>query len=204
MPLTRTTTGTEFISLADAKAHLRITHSDEDALLTAMLTRARERAETDSGMTLTDGAVWTFTADNIPSDADRIRLPRGPVRSVDTFTYTPEPDTTSAVGGQAYSLIGPDSPEIRRVPGQNWPTQADVLLGVTIVYTAGDTAISGDAEQAILLMLGHMYEHREAFAAGVQVYEVPQGYRALIRKLRTRVPDQRDADAKDSIIREPF
>lgn len=203
MTLVKTSIGAEWLDVDDAKAHLRITSSDEDALLTTMLARARERAETDAGMTLSNGAAWTFQAQEIPDSAKEIRLPFGPVRSITTFTYTAaNGGGATAVPSSAYSLRGGDAPAIVRNPGQSWPSQADPQeANVEITYVAGDIlALSADGAQAILLMLGHMYEHREAFVAGVKVEEVPQGYAALIRKLKARVPHQRVTDAKDSKI----
>ena len=70
----------EPISLAEAKAHLRIDASDEDALLTALITAARMFVEGTLGVALiTQG--WSYFLDFWPS-AGCITLPILPAQAV--------------------------------------------------------------------------------------------------------------------------
>ena len=70
----------EPISLAEAKAHLRLDASDEDALLTALITAARMFVERTLGVALITQS-WPYFLDFWPS-AGCITLPILPVQAV--------------------------------------------------------------------------------------------------------------------------
>ena len=56
-------------------------------------------------------------------------------------------------------------PCVRLVPGASWPTTSERIGGVEITYTAGTWAIAPvSAIQYMLLLIGSMYEFREADA----------------------------------------
>ena len=79
----RITTPTEPVTLDEAKLHLRVDGTDENALISAMISAARESCEDRI-----EGAIpvtgWRLTLDAFP---DAIKLPRGPVASVESVKY---------------------------------------------------------------------------------------------------------------------
>ena len=68
----------EPLALADAKAHCRVDHTDDDALITALIVAAREQAEHETGRALVT-QTWELVHDAFP-EAFVLRKP--PVASV--------------------------------------------------------------------------------------------------------------------------
>uniref|UniRef100_A0A6M3K180 Putative head-tail connector n=1 Tax=viral metagenome TaxID=1070528 RepID=A0A6M3K180_9ZZZZ len=73
--------------------------------------------------------------------------------------------------------------------GKSWPTTTlRPVNGIKVTFTAGygDAASSVPAavRQAMLLLIGHLYENREAVVTGTMVNEMPLGVSALLWKRR--------------------
>lgn len=175
MTLTRVTplAGETILPLADAKAHLRVTHSSEDALIEALRDAAIGHVERVAGVALASG-TWRWTLRNFPAYID---LPMGPVTAVDSVTYS---DADGLV--QTYLSARLVDGRILPAASGSWPTAYD---SVTVEFTAG-LASSSDAPEllaAVMLLLGHYYIHREA-ASQDSVSEVPLAFDALIQTYR--------------------
>lgn len=56
----------EPITLAEAKIHLRVVHTDEDALIAACLSAARNHCEHELGVTITDAGLTLPDATTAP------------------------------------------------------------------------------------------------------------------------------------------
>ena len=74
----------EPVSLADAKAHLRVDSTDEDALLTAAIVSARVHVESATRRALIEQA-WRIYLDAWPRKRI-VRVPVAPLISVDAVT----------------------------------------------------------------------------------------------------------------------
>jgi uncharacterized phiE125 gp8 family phage protein len=149
----------ETVTLAEAKAYLRITHSDEDAALTLMVQAVRDTAERYMGRSLVRRG-WRLLFENcVPI---RLHCPMGPVLSVDSVsTYDRETNLTTLVGsGDYYLSLGYD--RITFI-GQ---LSAD---RITVDYYAGYGTAATDVPPAIREgMLAHiaaLYGDREGAAA---------------------------------------
>ena len=70
----------EPVTLAEAKAHLRVTHGEEDALIGALITSARRVAEAKTGLCFI-AQGWTVFRDSWPEDG-LITLPLSPVLAI--------------------------------------------------------------------------------------------------------------------------
>lgn len=175
MTLTRVTplAGGTILPLADAKAHLRVTHSSEDALIEALRDAAIGHVERVAGVALASG-TWRWTLRAFPS---RIDLPIGPVATIDAVTYL-DADGVSQIYADARLIDG----QVYPAAGGSWPTSYD---SVTVEFTAGLAAASDAPEllAAVMLLLGHYYIHREA-ASQDSVSEVPLAFDALIQTYR--------------------
>lgn len=81
MKVTKTVTGTEPITLAEAKEYLRVFHDTEDNVITQMITNARKVLEMATGLSLVEQTIELHTVIH-----DVFTLPYGPVSSVTSAT----------------------------------------------------------------------------------------------------------------------
>lgn len=156
------------VSLAEAKAHLRVDTTDDDTLITALVWAATEAAEQHTGRALTPQA-WQLTLDEFP---DALELTRLPAVSVTSITYADTDGVDQTLAGSAYSLDTADDFGFAYiVPAYDttWPDTRDQINAVTVVYQAGyaDAASVPESIKAwIKLQVGAMFENREAEVVG--------------------------------------
>lgn len=181
MPLTLVTPpAVEPVTLIEAKAHLRVTATDEDTLITALIKAARQQAEHRTVATVFVTQTWTETLDAFPAE---IVLSRRPLQSVSSITYTDTDGTEQTLAVADYQVVT-DELLGRIVPayGVDWPTARDMPGAVVVTYVAGYGAAADVPESiksAVLLLIGHLYEHREAVSDG-SMSELPMAVDALL------------------------
>jgi uncharacterized phiE125 gp8 family phage protein len=179
MTLTLTTPpAIEPVSLDEAKAQLRVTYADEDALIGALITAARQRIEAELGLALI-AAGFRETHDAWPLEvttavpvtdpfaafsAGPIRLKRGPLIGVSAIAVADGTGAFQAVNPLSYAAE-PASRPGRIVPYDvAWPVPGAAHAGIRIDYTAGYGTGEGDApaplRQAILQLVAGGFEHR--------------------------------------------
>lgn len=164
------------VSLADAKLHLRVDGSDEDALITAMVAAATQQAEHELQRSLVR-QVWERRLDAFP--AAEIRLGRPPVASIVSVTYVDLAGVTQTVPSASYTLddsTDGGSGVVVPVAGYQWPATGSGANVVRVRFQAGADTAAGVPESIrawILLQVGALYRNREAFSAGVTVQELP-------------------------------
>lgn len=151
------------VSLAEAKAHLRVDHDDDDALISALINSAVAQIDGPDGIGYAMQAqTWRLTLDAFPAV---IRMPMRPVVSVSSITYVGTDDVTATFPAESYRVvIAGGAALIEPVHGVSWPSTKDVLGAVNITFVAGVGA-PHPLKQAILMMVADAYEHREAQAA---------------------------------------
>lgn len=185
----------EPVTLADAKAHLRVDQDADDALIGAMLQAARESIETAvrralmpqtletswPGFPRSFGAPWWCSGEPIV-------LPRAPVASVASVAYTDPDGLDQVLDLSSYRVVpgGTGPTEVAPMPGTAWPATADIPDAVRVRYDAGypsAAAVPACARAAILLRLGTLYENRESLAVGVTAAELSDTVRWLLSSL---------------------
>ena len=197
----------EPVSLEQAKAHLRVDTTDQDDLIEALITAARQRIEDETGRALITQTLeiamdyfveppdLRFVTLPYITPAKAIALPRPPLQSLKRISYydgdgnevmlhdeVGSPTVISDLVVDTYSEPG------RLVPasGGSWPSTQDRANAVVIRYVAGygndGEAVPKPITQAILLLIGHMHENPSA--VGEQRYELPMGVEWLIARHR--------------------
>jgi uncharacterized phiE125 gp8 family phage protein len=165
---------TEPISLAEAKAHLRVTHTAEDALIAALITAARQACESETNRSLVT-QTWVKTLDLFPV---AIELPNPPVVAIASVQYVDATTRLSTMLSPASYTLDNKSEPGWLVPayGYDWPVPLDVINAVTITYTAGygdASAVPEVIKAWIKLHLGNLYANRESFIVGAPVAALP-------------------------------
>lgn len=177
----------EPVSLADAKAHLRVDISDDDSYISALITAARQYAEEYLDRALIAQQL-TMRMDSFPYEFE---LPRPPMASSGTLTstsitYTLEAatPTTTTLSTATYRVDRNETPgRIRTIYGGTWPSHLADPNAVSVTWWAGYGSGGSDVPAAIrhamLMIIGHLYERRLA-ADSMSSNEVPFGVKALL------------------------
>lgn len=176
----------EPVTLAEARAHCRITTPDEDALLAAYIFAARKHVEHHTGLLLMPQTV-EMTLDAFP-DSDYFELARAPVQSVSSVTYVDSAGSVQAWPAANYVVDQyRHRPALRLAYGAAWPTARAQPNAIVITFLAGFSVISPEWEpirQAMLMLVGHFFENREAVNVGGSVNEYPLAVDALLSTFR--------------------
>ena len=174
----------EPVSLTEAKAHCRVDISDDDTLITSLITVAREVVEAIARRALVTQTL-ELTADEFP-EGDTITVPRPPLQSVTSIKYTDEDETESTFSSDYY-IVDTDSEPGRIVLKSDYSWPSDTLQAANGVRTRFVAGFGGAADvpqkykQAVLLLVGHYYENREmAISTGAVPKEIPMGVAALL------------------------
>lgn len=153
--------GSEPVTLAEAKAHIRLEHDADDSLITGLIAAARKMIEQEYGVQMIN-ATWKMTLDRFPSY--EITLARGPIQSVTSITYKDSDNVTQTVSASDYLV---DMPTKRIWPdsGFSWPSTYDAPGNVSIIYVSGYGTASDVPEPwklAIKMLVAGWYEQRES------------------------------------------
>lgn len=181
------------VSLADAKAHCRVDHSSDDVLISALVSGAGEYVSRFTRKALIH-TTYRYTFDTFPDGP--IELPRQPVPSIPVGGsyayamprvryYDTAGDRQTMVEGDDYELdLGNNPPRLVLPPMTYWPlTQPGKVNAVEVDFVAGFGANSAGVpellRQAILMLVAHWYENREAVGSVGQ--EVPLAVDSILR-----------------------
>lgn len=188
----------EPITLTEAKNHCRVDSCDDDDLIRALITSARQYAEKFTKRAFIN-QTWMLSYDlrEFPQPwEDRynyyslfrswswmtncrvVELPLGVIQSVTSFNYYDADNNASTFNASNYRL---STPRIVLNNNAEWPQAEREFDAIEITFVAGygtdRSGVPQDIKQAILLTVAHWYENREAsgdFAAYLSP-EKPQG-----------------------------
>jgi uncharacterized phiE125 gp8 family phage protein len=177
----------EPISLAEAKAHLRIDANDEDALLGSLITAARMVVERTLSLALITES-WSLYLDGWPRSGT-IVLPIQPVQVVTAVRVYDPDDTSSTVNSETYSIDVLSEPaRLVLSAGAVQLSPARLLNAFEVAFTAGYGDEASDVPQpirhAIKLLVAHWFEHREPVVLGAAAQEVPATVAGLLLPYR--------------------
>ncbi len=173
------------ITLDEAKTHLRVTSTQEDADILAKLAEAQGAVEDMLGRALSSQQYRLSLA----AFHDVIELPRPPLITVDSVTYYDENDASQTLDAAEF-IVDSDAEPARIYPTDDgWPSLSSTIRpAVLISYTCGHSK-DRPAEPAVVnvvkLLLGYAYENREAMITGTIVTELPF-VQAFLRSHRVR------------------
>ena len=151
----------EPVTLAEGKAHLGVTDSADDDLITALIVAARDFAEGYIQRKLITQTI-RFTLSGFPSDGV-FDLPQSPAISVSSIGYKDTDGNDQTLDSAVYELRALESPpQVSLVPGQSWPSvYAYTADPVTVTATVGYGAaadVPQTIKSAIKLTLTKLYD----------------------------------------------
>ena len=165
-----TTPPQPFVSLAEAKAHLSVELSDthEDALITALIAAACAHIDGPEGWLGRSIGQQTLELRRcgFPTWFD---LPYPLVNAVTSVVYDDADGVEQALDAGSYRVYGG---VIARAPSFSWPATENAQESVRVVYEAGYEEVPAPIKQAVLLMVGDMFKHRESTQIGA-INDVP-------------------------------
>lgn len=177
---------TEPVTAAEAKAHLRVDHADDDAYIGTLITAARQHVEEWTSRALVT-QTWELKLDRFPASG-AIALPRPPLQGVTAITYIDDNGASQTLAADQYTVHTSELPgRVTRAYEVTWPSTRAVPNAVTVTYTAGygaAAAVPNPIKQALLLIVGDLYRNREDTITGTVAARL-KAVDALIGPYRT-------------------
>jgi len=175
--------GETIIGVADLKMHLRVTHSQEDTLITSLRSAAIAYVEKHCNIKL-----GSYTARGyLPAFVNSF-IPIGPVTAISEVKYqttagkdyTSDLTTLAAANWYTDTISSP-----ARIAFRDYPTTYEYALSpVVVTFTAGYTYCPEPVKQAIRLLVAHMYENRQEEVTGTITTRLKFGLDALLNQYR--------------------
>lgn len=178
-----TPAATEPFTKSTWQPHLRLdpdefgNHVDDVIIGSVYLPAARDYLERHTGRRLVSQSLKA-TMRTWPGPA--IELPVLPVTAVDSVSYYDSNNQLQILSSSTYALDADDwTATIELNTGYSWPSIYDRADAVQIEFTAGYVAMPPALSHAVLLLLGHAYENREA-SIQAALEEMPFGVQAAV------------------------
>lgn len=164
------------VSVQDAKEYLRVTSTSETVLIGALIVAATDLVSARVGRVLgAESWAWKFRA-----ITGQVLLPVVPVRSLTSLTYLDASEAVQTANLADFVLLNDaDRPALRPALGKSWPTTALRDDAITVTVAAGLLIVPPGLRVAILMLVAHWYQTREAVTEGAMA-EVPMAVESLI------------------------
>lgn len=176
----------EPLTLGEAKAHLRLDGTEEDALILSLIHTAREHLERETGLCLIERTMRLYRDSWPPGGV--LDLGHGPVKAVTAVTVYDDAGDPAAVSLEGHRLDGEARPARLRLKER--PAPGAALNGIEVDFVAGfgesGEAVPETLKRALLAHVALMFAFRGAVAAENQPAAVPEGYERLVAPWRAR------------------
>lgn len=149
-----------FVTTSEAKLHLRVDGIDEDALIGVYIAAAEQ-----SAVSLLDRGVY---ADGTALGVARAAAPADLTAA--TATYTAAIAAAQALADTTEQAAATQAAEYAYLRAQ-----------VAYRQTMDGIVVNDVIKSAVLLIVGHLYAHREDVVAGVSVAQMPNGAEWLLQ-----------------------
>jgi uncharacterized phiE125 gp8 family phage protein len=176
----------EPVTLAEAKAFLRVEHADDDALIGALLRAARSLVEAQTRRALIT-QTWRLVRDDWPADG-RIEVLPVPLIELAGACVREASGAAQGIDLQAFAVDGAAAPAVIAFPPWSLPPPGRAVAGIEIDVTVGYGDAPADMPEplkhAVRLLAAHWYENRGLVVPGQTVADLPATVAALITPYR--------------------
>ena len=181
---------TDLVTLDEAKAQCNVTGSAYDAILTSLISVARDYAEGRTGQRIIP-ATYEIKLDEFPN-SEILCIDEYPVLSIESVEYIGSDGSLKEFTGYVSDTHG----YITRLQSSSWPVAKNQIGAVTITFKAGydgqDYKLPEKIKQAMLLMVTHWFNNREAVVISenrsIDAKEVPLTANTLLDMESVRFP----------------
>lgn len=168
--ITRGTDSTsEPVSLAEAKAHLRVSHTDDDAYISTLITACRQSLEISTRRSLGASQVYSTYYTEFPTTYFKLRIPNPPLVSFTHLKYYNNQNILTTVDTNHYVVeqAGSGVAYLAMKDGFSMPTLTKSRVApIVATFSAGYTTLPKPLHQAILMLVAHYYDTREPISFG--------------------------------------
>lgn len=175
----------EPVTLAEAKAQLRLETALDDAFVTRLIRAAREWAEGYLWRGIVS-QTWELVLEGFPAGA--VELPMGQLTSITSVKYLDELGAEQTLSASIYEADTASVPgKLRLAYSQSWPSARGTWNAVVVRYVVGwatASAVPQPIKQALLMLISQMYEHRTPEITGTIVSPVQFAVEALLSRYR--------------------
>ena len=161
----------EPVTRTEAKVHLRVDHTDDDAYIDSLITMARKDAEQFLHRKLIQATITGYL--DVWPDGDSIILPYGNLKSITSIKYKDTDGDQTEFSSDDYIAATETEPgQAILVYGEPWPSVTLYPSNpIEIIFVAGYGEDAADVPEplrhAIKLILADKYENREDVLIGV-------------------------------------
>ncbi len=176
----------EPIALEDAKTHVKEEYRDNDYLIADLIVAAREYCEAYQNRAYFT-QTYEFWLDGWPNRI--VNIPRPPLQKVESIKFYTQDNVEHILSEDNYFVDNKNEPG-RVIFGGAAPEPLRQYNSVSIRFVAGygDAAkVPAVVKQAMLLLIGHWYDTREAATTGIISREIEFSVSSLLW-LRRVVP----------------
>ena len=182
--LTDNGAATAVVTASEFKTHARIYHTQDDTYIATLILSATQVIEAETRRALINRS-FAYQLEAFPADGEII-LPRSPLSSVTSVTYTDAAGATQTLASSVYHTYSVNG--VGRVvlkSTSSWPTTLgtdalDVTVNFVAGYGADASSVPNALKHAVLLQATHMYENRTSVNIGNIVNEIPMTVQRLI------------------------
>lgn len=177
----------EPVSTAEAKTHLRVSHSDDDDYIDAIVKAARISAENFCDRAFIN---QTWVATFATTDASKIRLPKAPLASVTSVQYRDTTDgSLQTASSSTYELNTDAQPGLIKfdtLPSYDGSYENPIRITYVAGYGAASTDVPQPIIHAIKLLVSHFYQHRSDVVNILELKpeQLPNGVKYLLTPYR--------------------
>lgn len=154
------------VTLAEAKAQCRVTHTFDDAYITSLIAVSLELAQTYTRKLLTPGNVTVVVDDG----RSEILVPFGGVASITTVKLD-DVESTDYTFDPVMQKLTPTVPYVK----------------AEVTFDCGYTVMPATVKHAVLMMISTFYNQRDDMITGTNIEQIPHRATVLLGKVKNYV-----------------